>query len=229
MCGLTYIEGYGLSETIAPTHINPPHHPKKQCLGIPIFGTDSRVVDPETLVELPPGEVGEIVTHGPQVFQGYWKNPEANEECFVAIDGKRFFRTGDLGSHGRGGLFFLVHRLKRMINASGFKVWPAEVETMLYAHPAVKEAAVIKKKDPRRGETVRAVVVVKPGQGDGVDERSFIEWCQHRMAAYKVPRSVEFRTDPLPRGSKGQLDWQKLEIEEERKSTEVPAQSDQGM
>ena len=101
------------------------------------------MVDPQTLAELPPGEVGEIVTHGPQVFAGYWKKPEANAECFVEIDGKRFFRTGDLGRIDEDGYFFLVDRLKRMINASGFKVWPAEVEAMLYAHPSILEAAII--------------------------------------------------------------------------------------
>jgi fatty-acyl-CoA synthase len=216
LCGLTYIEGYGLSETIAPTHINPPHRPKKQCLGIPIFGTESRVVDPETLVELAPGEVGEIITHGPQVFQGYWNKPEANAQCFVEIEGKRFFRTGDLGRTDEEGYFFLVDRLKRMINASGFKVWPAEVEAMLYAHPAVREAVIIGTKDPRRGETVKAVVVPKDGMRDSIDERSFIGWCQSRMAAYKVPRSVEF-VDSLPKAGSGKILWRELQEKEDRK------------
>jgi fatty-acyl-CoA synthase len=216
LCGLTYIEGYGLSETIAPTHINPPHRPKPQCLGIPIFGTDSRVVNPETLVELPPGEVGEIITHGPQVFQGYWRKPEANKECFVEIEGKRFFRTGDLGRTDEEGYFFLVDRLKRMINASGFKVWPAEVESMLYAHPAVKEAVIIGINDPRRGETVKAFVVPHAGKREELEERSFIEWCQARMAAYKVPRSVEF-VDSLPKLGTGKIAWRELQERENRK------------
>src|SRR5208337_1952699 len=94
--GLDYVEGYGLSETMAPTHINPPQRPRKQCLGIPIFGTDARIVNPDTLEELGPGEVGEIVSHGGQIFQGYWKNPEASAQAFIEIDRKRFFRTGDL-------------------------------------------------------------------------------------------------------------------------------------
>jgi fatty-acyl-CoA synthase len=216
--GLTYVEGYGLSETIAATHVNPPHKAKKQCLGIPIFGTDSRVVDAETLVELPAGQVGEIVTHGPQVFAGYWNKPDANAECFVQIDGKRFFRTGDLGRTDEDGYFFLVDRLKRMINVSGFKVWPAEVEAMLYAHPGVKEAAIISTRDARRGETVKAVVVPKDG-GEGVeqlDERSFIAWCHERMAAYKVPRSVEFVAS-LPKTGSGKIMWRALQEEEERR------------
>jgi fatty-acyl-CoA synthase len=213
--GLTYIEGYGLSETIAATHINPPHKAKKQCLGIPVFGTDSRVVDPETLAELPPGQVGEIVTHGPQVFAGYWNKPEANAECFVQIDGKRFFRTGDLGRTDEEGYFFLVDRLKRMINASGFKVWPAEVEAMLYAHPSVQEAVIISTKDPRRGESVKAVVV--PKKGEPLEERSFVAWCQSRMAAYKVPRSLEI-VESLPKTGSGKIMWRALQEQEDRRA-----------
>ncbi|MEA3182575.1 MAG: fatty-acyl-CoA synthase, partial [Gammaproteobacteria bacterium] len=161
LCGLTYIEGYGLSETMAPTHINPPDRPKPQCLGLPIFDTDARVIDPQTLIELQPGEVGEIVSMGPQLFDGYWHREEANAECFIQVDGKRFFRTGDLGYVDEEGYFFFVDRLKRMINAAGFKVWPAEVEAQLYAHPAIQEVAIIAKPDERRGETVKAVVVLR--------------------------------------------------------------------
>ena len=163
--GLTYVEGYGLSETIAATHINPPAHARKQCLGIPIMDVDSRVVDPETLAELPANEIGEIVTHGPQVFKGYWRNPQADRDCFVQIDGKRFFRTGDLARCDEDGYFYMVDRLKRMINASGFKVWPAEVESLMYQHPAVQEACVIAARDARRGETVKAIVVLRERPG----------------------------------------------------------------
>jgi fatty-acyl-CoA synthase len=218
LCDLTYIEGYGLSETVAPTHINPRQKPKKQCLGIPIFGVDSRVVDPQTLIEVAPGEVGEIVTHGPQVFVGYWKKPEANAEAFVQIDGKRFFRTGDLGRIDEDGYFFLVDRLKRMINVSGFKVWPAEVEAMLYGHPAVLEAAIIRTRDPRRGESVKAVVALKKDVAEVPDEPSFIGWCQTRMAAYKVPRSVEFVAS-LPKTGSGKILWRALQEQEDRRAS----------
>jgi len=211
--GIKFIEGYGLSETMAPTHINPENNPKKQCLGIPIFNTDSRVVDVETLKELPPGEVGEIISHGPQVFEGYWNKPEANAQCFVEIDGKRFFRTGDLARMDEDGYFFLVDRLKRMINASGFKVWPAEVEAMFYAHPAVKEAAVISKKDERRGETVKVVIALKDGHKGKVTEDEIIEWARANMAAYKVPRYVAF-IDALPRSGTGKIQWRSLQEQE---------------
>jgi len=216
LCGITYLEGYGLSETIAPTHMNPPQKPKKQCLGIPIFGTDSRVVDPQTLKELGPNEVGEIITNGPQVFLGYWNKPDANRDCFVDVDGKKFFRTGDLGRVDEDGYFFIVDRLKRMINASGFKVWPAEVEAMLYAHPAVQEAVIIGTKDPRRGESVKAVIVPKANMRDKVDESSLIEWCHANMAAYKVPRSVEF-VETLPKTGSGKIMWRALQELEDKK------------
>jgi fatty-acyl-CoA synthase len=214
LCGLTYLEGYGLSETIAATHINPVQHPKKQCLGIPIFGVDSRVVNPDTLEELKPGEIGEIITHGPQVFEGYWNKPEANAECFVQLEGKRFFRTGDLARMDEEGYFFLVDRLKRMINASGFKVWPAEVESMLYAHPEITEAAIIAQRDARRGETVKAVVVKK--LGSQVSEEDIISWARTQMAAYKVPRSVEF-VDALPKTGSGKIMWRTLQEREDQR------------
>ncbi|HEY6876772.1 MAG TPA: long-chain fatty acid--CoA ligase [Polyangiales bacterium] len=209
---LTYVEGYGLTETAAPTHINPAHKPKKQCLGIPIFGVDSRVVDPETLRELPPGEVGEIITHGPQLFAGYWNRPDADAEAFVTLDGKRFLRTGDLGRTDEDGYFFLVDRIKRMINAAGFKVWPAEVEAQLYAHPAIQEVAVIAQRDARRGEAVKAVVVRKPG--GALTEEALIAWARTQMAAYKVPRSVEFVSE-LPKTASGKVLWRALQERED--------------
>ena len=214
-CGLTYLEGYGLSETAAATHANPMHRPKKQCLGIPLFGVDSRVVDPETLVELPPNQVGEIVTHGPQVFDGYWNRPDADAQCFVEIDGKRFFRTGDLARVDEDGYFFMVDRIKRMINAAGYKVWPAEVEAMLYAHPAVKEAVVIARRDPRRGETVKAVVVLEPSSRELITEAELLYWARTQMSAYKVPRVLEF-VDELPKSGSGKILWRVLQEREDR-------------
>jgi len=210
---IEFVEGYGLTETMAPSHINPPERPKKQCLGIPIFDVDARVVDPETFRELPPGEVGEIIVNGPQVLVGYWKNPKATAEAFVETDGKRFFRTGDLARTDEDGYFFLVDRLKRMINASGFKVWPAEVESLLYQHPAVQEACVIAARDPHRGETVKAVVVLKPDARGKVSGQDIIGWASKQMAAYKYPRIVEF-VDALPKSATGKVQWRLLQEQE---------------
>lgn len=217
--GVTYYEGYGLSETMAATHINPPGHAKKQCLGIPIYGVDSRVIDPVSLAELPPGQVGEIVTHGPQVFRGYWNKPEASAAAFLEIDGKAFLRTGDLGYVDEDGYFFMVDRLKRMINAAGFKVWPSEVETLMYQHPAVLEACVIGVRDAHRGETVKALIVPRPEWRERIDGAALIAWCREQMAAYKVPRLIEF-VDALPKSGSGKIQWRELQ---ERENARLPA------
>ena len=215
--GLLFAEGYGLTETAAPSHANPPERPKLQCLGMPIFGVDSRVVDPLTLQELPPGEVGEILIHGPQVFKGYWRNPEATRAAFVELDGKTFFRSGDLGRMDEEGYFFITDRLKRMINASGFKVWPAEVEALLYKHPDVQEACIIATRDAYRGESVKAVVVLKEGARGRVTEEQVIEWAKQHMAAYKYPRVVEF-ADALPKSGSGKVMWRQLQDRENQRT-----------
>ena len=214
LVGLDYMEGYGLTETMAPTHINPAQRLKKQCLGIPVCDTDARVIHPETLEALGPNQVGEIVSHGPQIFQGYWNNPEATRECFIELDGKRFFRTGDLGRYDEDGYFFIVDRLKRMINASGYKVWPAEVESIMYAHPKIQEACVIAAQDPHRGETVKAFVVLKPGEQSTGDE--ITAWCKEHMAAYKAPRFVAF-AEALPKSATGKINWRALQEQEAAK------------
>jgi fatty-acyl-CoA synthase len=213
--GLEFIEGYGLSETMAPTHTNPPHRPKRQCAGIPIFGTDARVLDPETRRELGPNEIGELVMHGPQIFKGYWNQPEASAEAFLEHDGKTFFRSGDLGYYDEEGYFFITDRLKRMINASGFKVWPAEVEAMLYAHPDIREACVIGTRDPYRGETVKALIVLEPGARGRVRPEDISSWAHDHMAAFKVPRVVEFVED-LPKTATGKVFWRELQEAENR-------------
>jgi fatty-acyl-CoA synthase len=210
LVGSPYVEGYGLTETIAPTHINPPDRAKRQCLGVPIFNTDSRIIDPTTLKELAQGEVGEIVSSGPQIFKGYWRNEEATKAAFIELDGKPFFRTGDLGYVDEDGYFFLVDRLKRMINASGFKVWPAEIEAQMYQHPAIQEACVIAAKDAHRGETVKAVVVLRPSHKDKVTENEIIEWTRQNMATYKHPRIIEF-VDALPKSATGKVQWRVLQ------------------
>jgi fatty-acyl-CoA synthase len=211
LTGLQYMEGYGLSETIAATHTNPPQLLKQQCLGIPLFNVDSRVVDPATMATLPPGEVGEIIVNGQQVFEGYWQDPQKTAEAFVEIDGKRFFRTGDLGYMDEDGFFFFTDRLKRMINASGFKVWPAEVEAMMYQHPAVQECCIIAARDAYRGETVKAVIVKKPGADASPED--IMQWAHAKMAAYKVPKQVEF-VDALPKSATGKVMWRTLQEKE---------------
>lgn len=208
--GLKYIEGYGMSELMAASHINPEHRPKRQCLGVPIFDVDARIIDVDTLQELPQGKVGEIIVHGPQMMKGYWNNPKADQEVFLELDGKTFIRTGDIGRIDEDGYFFMVDRLKRMINASGFKVWPVEVESLMYKHPAILEACVVGAQDEKRGETVKAVVVLKADYPEKLTEQELISWCKEHMAAYKVPQIIEF-IEELPKTASGKICWRELQ------------------
>jgi fatty-acyl-CoA synthase len=207
--GLDFIEGYGMTETAATTHNNPIDRPKRQCLGVPFFDTRSLVVDPVTLRELPRGQEGEILVHGPQQFQGYWNRPEETAAAFAEIDGVRYLRTGDIGRVDEDGYFFMTDRAKRMINASGYKVWPAEVEAVLYQHPGVKEVCVIGARDPYRGETVKALIVRRESAGEVTPEQ-VVDWSRERMAAYKYPRIVEF-VDDLPKSPVGKILWRELQ------------------
>ncbi|REE07099.1 fatty-acyl-CoA synthase [Paraburkholderia sp. BL27I4N3] len=208
-CGIPFLESYGMTETISQTHYNPPDRAKKQCIGIPHFGVESLIVDPESGKPVPTGESGEIVIRGPQLLVGYWKNDAAFAESWIEIDGRSFFRTGDLGRVDEDGYFFITDRLKRMINAAGYKVWPAEIEAMMYHHPAVRECCVIGAPDERRGETVKAVVVLREGVTD-VTAEALIEWARSQMAVYKAPRIVEF-VDEIPRGGTGKVMWRELQ------------------
>lgn len=211
LTGLRFVECYGMSETMAPATNNPMDRPKDQCAGLPALGTEIRLVDPDTLEATPQGEVGEVLISGAQVMLGYWQDPEATDEAFVTLEGKRFLRSGDLGRFDEDGYLFIVDRLKRMINASGFKVWPSEVETRLYAHPAIQDVCVIAASDAYRGETVKAVVVLKPGASLTADDLR--GWAKDRMAAYKIPRLVEI-VDALPKSGAGKVLWRELQERE---------------
>lgn len=210
--GLRYMEGYGLTETAAPSHSNPYDAPKQQCLGVPYMSCDARVVDPDTMRELPVGESGEIIIRGPMVFEGYWGRPDATAAAFVEFEGQRFFRSGDIGYVDADGYFFMTDRLKRMINASGFKVWPSEVENLMHAHPGIAEACIISAPDTYRGETVKAVVVRRAGH-ESLTEAELRDWCRAHMAAYKVPALVEF-VDSLPKSGAGKVMWRALQERE---------------
>lgn len=207
---ISYNEAYGLTETAAFILGNPVERGKRQCLGIASFGVDARIVNPGTLEESPQGETGEIILHGPQVMREYWRNPEATENTFLERAGKRFLRTGDLGYMDEEGYFFMVDRLKRMINASGFKVWPAEVESIMYGHPDIHEACVIGVPDTKRGETAKALVVLKPSASTALTGDDIIAWCKQNMAAYKVPTAVEI-IDELPKSGTGKINWRQLQ------------------
>jgi fatty-acyl-CoA synthase len=218
-CGLPFLESYGMTETISQSHYNPPDRPQKQCIGIPHFGVESLIVNPETGKPVPIGESGEIVLRGPQLLTGYWNNDVAFKASWVEINGKSFFRTGDLGRMDEDGYFFITDRLKRMINAAGYKVWPAEIEALMYHHPAVRECCVIGAPDKKRGETVKALIVLREGAAS-VTAEEMIEWARSQMAVYKVPRLIEFVRE-LPRGGTGKILWRELQLEEFRRATET--------
>lgn len=212
ICGITFLEGYGMTETMAPATANPPQAPQRQCGGIPAFDTAIRIADPVTFDELPVGEVGEVLISGPQVFAGYWGLDDDAAAGFLTLDGRRFFRSGDLGRIDENGYLFLVDRLKRMINVAGYKVWPAEIETALYAHPAIREVCVVGTPDARSGEAVKAVVVPRE-EADEATAAEILAWARTRMAAYKVPKVVEFAAT-LPRSGTGKIQWLELQRRE---------------
>jgi long-chain acyl-CoA synthetase len=195
---------YGLTETNSPSHAVPlgKRAPVDQnsgalSVGVPVFNTMVRILD-ENGVEVPVGQLGEFATSGPQVVPGYWNKPEATAESLPEGE----LRTGDVGFMDDDGWFYLVDRKKDMINASGYKVWPREVEDVLYGHPAIREVAVVGVPDEYRGETVKAYVSCKPGST--VTEAELIEFCKQRMAAYKYPRSIKF-LDDLPKTTTGKI------------------------
>lgn len=216
LTGLKFVEGYGMTETISQTHFNPPDRPKMQCIGIPDFGVDARIIDIDTRQELSTGEEGELVINAPEVMLGYWNRPEETEEAFIEIEGKRFLRTGDICYLDEEGYFFVVDRSKRMINAAGFKVWPAEVEGILYTHPAVAEVCVVGVPDPVRVENVKAFVVLRKEYEGKVTGEEFIAWAKEKMAAYRYPRIIEF-VAALPKSGTGKIQWRQLQqMEKER-------------
>lgn len=195
---------YGLTETNSPSHAVPlgkkaPVDPNSGALsvGVPVFNTVVRILGDDGN-ELPVGEIGEIATSGPQVVPGYWRKPEETKESLPGGE----LRTGDVGFMDKDGWFFLVDRKKDMINAAGYKVWPREVEDVLYGHRDVLEAAVVGVPDEYRGETVKAYVSRKPGAS--VTEPELIDFCKQQMAAYKYPRSIEF-VDELPKTATGKI------------------------
>lgn len=189
-------EGYGLSETSPVTHVNPLKGKRKVgAIGVPVSNTDSRIVDVETgTVDQPAGTPGELLIKGPQVMRGYWNRPE--ETAKALTDG--WFHTGDLATMDEDGFHTIVGRTKEMIAAAGFKVYPDEVDRVMMSHPAVLESATIGVPDPRRGETVKSFVVLRPGAT--ATEQELTEHCRANLAPYKVPKQLEFRTE-LPKSA----------------------------
>jgi DNA-binding GntR family transcriptional regulator len=195
---------YGLTEATSPTHMTPygdvpPVDPLTGAIsiGVPVFNTQV-VIRTDAGIEAEPGEIGELIIAGPQIIPGYWQKPKESARALT----DEGLRTGDVGFMDANGWFFLVDRSKDMIVASGFKVWPREVEDVLYQHPAVREAAVVGVPDPYRGETIKAVISLKPGKS--VTEDEIKAFAREHLAAYKYPRIVEIM-DELPKTTSGKI------------------------
>lgn len=196
--GVTILEGYGLSETSPVASFNQLDRPTKPgSIGTPIWGVEMDVVDLEGR-PVAEGELGEIVIRGHNVMKGYYKRPDATAESIK----RGWFHTGDIAYRDSDGFYFIKDRVKDMIIRGGFNVYPREVEEVLYAHPAIAEAAVIGVPDPALGEEIKAVVSCKPGQS--VTEQEVIDYCKEQLAAYKYPRSVEVR-ETLPKTATGKI------------------------
>jgi long-chain acyl-CoA synthetase len=200
LSGCTMLEGYGLTEAAPVTHFNPIRGKRPAgSMGIPLPGTLAKVVDQETgLKELPPGEVGELAIQGPQVMEGYWRNPR--ETAMVLRDG--WLYTGDLARMDEDGYFYIVERKKDLIIAGGYKIYPREVEEALYQHPGVKEAVALGVPDAYRGETVKVVIV--PLDGTALTAADIEAHCRRLLAVYKVPKIIEFRSE-LPKSLVGKV------------------------
>ena len=211
LTGAKLVEGYGLSEASPVTHCNPIYGLNKPgSIGIPFPDTDAKIVDIETgEKELAVGEAGELIVKGPQVMKGYWNMPE--ETARVLRNG--WLYTGDIARMDKDGYFYIVDRKKEMIIASGYNIYPREIEEVLYRHPKIKEAAVVGIPSGYRGETVKAFVVLK--EGETATEEEIKEYCRENLARYKVPEFIEFRKE-LPKSAVGKV-LKRVLLEEELK------------
>jgi long-chain acyl-CoA synthetase len=207
--GGNLVEGYGLSEASPVTHCNPlDEHCRNGTIGLPIPNVEAAIFDSKTGEKLPPGEVGEIMVKGPNIMQGYWNQPEETSAIFF----NGWMHTGDLGKMDEDGYFTVVERAKDLIVASGFNVYPREVEEVLFEHPAIQEAAVAGAPDEYRGETVAAFIVLKPGiPATEETKQDIVAYCKKNLTGYKVPKIIEFR-DSLPKSIIGKVLRRELKI-----------------
>ncbi len=210
--GSRITEGYGLSETCAASHVNPVQRPKPGSFGCPIPNVGAGVVDAESLVFVPPGEVGELVLAGPGIMQGYWNKPEETARVFFEREGIRWMRTGDLVRMDDEGYFHFYDRSKDLIKYKGHSIFAKDVEDVLYSHPQVKAAGVIGVADPAVGQRIKAIVVLQTEARGKVNEEEIKAYCRERLAEYKVPHLVEFRGE-LPKTDVGKVSRRELREE----------------
>jgi long-chain acyl-CoA synthetase len=212
--GAEIVEGFGLTEASPVTHLNPLEGKKKiGSIGVPIPSTDAAIVDMEVgSVPMPPGKLGELIVRGPQVMKGYYNRPD---ETAGAIRNGWLY-TGDIGYMDEEGYFFIVDRKKDMIISSGYNIYPREVDEVLYQHPKIMEAVTVGLPHKTRGEIIKVYIVLK--EGEAMDRSEVIAYCREKLAGYKVPRQVEFRTS-LPKTMVGKVLRRALRDEEEQKKS----------
>ncbi|MGB3701199.1 MAG: AMP-binding protein, partial [Anaerolineales bacterium] len=216
--GGVVFEGYGLSEAPTASHCNPQLGENRTgSIGLPLPDVECRIVSlDDEVTDLPPGEIGELVLKGPMVMKGYHNMP--TETANALRDG--WLHTGDIARMDEDGYFYIVDRKKELIKPGGYQVWPREVEEVITEHPKVLEVGVAGIPDPYRGETVKAWVVVKPGET--LTEDDIKDWCQDKLASYKIPTQVEFR-DELPKTTIGKILRREL-VREHKESVPEPAE-----
>lgn len=210
--GSNIIEGYGLSETCATSHVNPLDRPRSGTFGCPVPNMLAAVVNPETLEFVPAGETGELLLCGPNVMAGYWKRPEDTSKVFVERDGRRWMRTGDIVRMDEEGYFLFYDRSKDLIKFKGYSIFAKDVEDVLYAHPQVKAAGVIGVPDPSVGQRIKAIVVLQGDARGKLSEDEIKAYCRGQLADYKVPHIVEFRGE-LPKTDVGKVSRRELRDE----------------
>jgi long-chain acyl-CoA synthetase len=212
--GTSILEGYGLTECSAVSHINPYTRPKAGSFGVPVPNVTAAVIDPDGTEFLAPGEVGELILNGPNVMQGYWHNPDETAQTLITLDGEIWLRTGDLVRMDDEGYFHYFDRRKDLIKYKGYSVFAKDIEDVLYGHPAVKAAGVIGVPDPAVGAQIKAVVVLQPEARGKVSEEELRHYCGERLAHYKIPRIIEFRGE-LPKTDVGKVSRRELREETE--------------
>ena len=214
--GAKIIEGYGLTECSAVSHVNPLGRPKDGSFGVPLPNIGAAVVDHETGEYLHPGEVGELIIEGPNIMKGYWNREEDTRESLVELDGRTWLRTGDLVRMDDEGYFYFYDRMKDLIKYKGYSVFAREIEEVLHQHPKVKTAGVLGVPNPDVGQLIKAIVVLETDARGKVSEEEIIHYCEENLAHYKVPKIVEFRGE-LPKTDVGKVSHRELreELEEE--------------
>jgi long-chain acyl-CoA synthetase len=208
------LEGYGLTETTAVSHSTPYDRPKGGSFGVPLPGVTAAIVNIDSTEFMPVGEVGELILHGPNIMQGYWKRPKDTEDSIIEIDGKKWLRTGDLVSMDEEGYFHFFDRKRDLIKYKGYSVFARHVEEVLYKHPKIKAAGVVGVPDPKVGNLIKAYVVLESEARGKISEEEIINFCKENLAHYKVPKIIEFRGE-LPKTDVGKVSRRELREETE--------------